>query len=308
MRLAAENLGEMYDLLRELPKPIAVFDFTAGELGSELWGAQYLGKLFYEKWRNEASVVALCWKGCCLMYENVSDVQIEFLDKEDSMRGNQAHDCGRSRFHWLKETRHQARINEIASIVGYSPPTDVRNKRLVHDFGVDQARILEKLIEWYTESQYVFKPPGERLIEDDYIGLFSRNEPGGHWRNTKQWQIELFHSWTRRYGLRLVVVADLWPRELPADMVHIKPEHRDLDLICNVVHYSRLYATPASGAGELAAVFGCNFVSLGQWPVKGDVHLLGKLVESRGFRFFGVLEESGGKVACEVERCLKSQS
>lgn len=308
MRLAAENLEEIYDLLRKLPKPVAVFDFTAGELGSELWGAQYLGKLFYEKWCDEASVVALCWKGCCLIYENVSDIQIELLAKEDSVRGNLTHDCGRSRFRWLKEMGHQTRINEIPGIVGYSPPIDVRTKRLFHDFGVGQTQILEKLIEWYTETQYVFKPLGERLIEGDYIGLFSRNEPDGHWRNTKQWQIELFYSWARRYGLRLVVVADLWPRDLPTDVVHIRPEHRDLDLICNVVHYSRFYATPASGAGELAAVFGCNFVSLGQWPVKGDLHLLGQLVESRGFRYFGVLRESGGRVACEVEKCLMSQS
>lgn len=84
-------------------------------------------------------------------------------------------------------------------------------------------------------------------------------------------------------------MADLWPRPLPSDVIHIKPIYRDLDLIGNIVRYSWLYATPASGAGEVAAILGCNFLPLAKWPTKGDEQLLRKMVAVRGFKHFDVL-------------------
>lgn len=303
MRYEAANLDEIYSILADMPGPLAVLDFMTGELGYEVLATQCFGGHFYKKWRKRSRVVALCWKGCCLIHENVSDDQIELTSAEDSMQGNRAHDCGRSRLKWLREAGHESYIRGIAGVIGYSPPTHARNKRLYRRYGMDQVAIFQKLAKQYGETQYVFQPPEKRLIEENYIVAFCRNLPTGSHRNTEPWQLELFRQWANRYGLRLAIIADLWPREFPADVIHIKPAHRDLDLICNVVHHSLLYGGPASGASELAAIFGCNLVAFGRWP-RGDEGLVGQFVTNRGFRYFGILRTKNDDVARRIEEYL----
>jgi len=306
MRYEAASLDEIYSILADMQGALAVMDFMCGELGYEALASQSLGLRLYKEWKKKALVVALCWKGCCLLYDNVSDDQIEFTNTEDSMRGNWEHDAGKGRLAWLKEMGHGARIDSMPNVVRHSPPMSVRAKRLWHDYGISQTGLHTIPTQWYAKTQFIFQPPSERLIKEDYIALFCRNDPAGDYR-TEPWQIELFHQWAKQFGLRLAVVADLWPRELPPDVIHVKPLHRDLDLICNVVHHSLLYGAPACGAAEVATIFGCNFVLFSRYPIKPNTKLVGGLAESRGFRYFGVLEEPSGEVAKNIAEYLGKQ-
>ena len=84
MQYFAKDLQSVYKILETLPKPLAVLDFMCGPVGCEFSASQSAGGQFYDKWNQDARVVALCWEGASILYSNISNDQIEFTDKARS--------------------------------------------------------------------------------------------------------------------------------------------------------------------------------------------------------------------------------
>ena len=206
MRYSAESLSQIYDILEEMPKPLAVLDFMCGELGWELFVAQALGGRFFDRNKGKSRVVALCWLGGSVLYENVSDDQIEFVDIKKSMKGNRRHDAG-GKIRWLREIGHVSRIQEIG-IFAHLGPTDVSAKGMYRVHGWQDKDVFRNVARRLARTRFVFRSSAPRLIEKPYIAIFDRNDRHHSRRNTKLWQINLFHRWAQKYNLELW--SDFW--------------------------------------------------------------------------------------------------
>lgn len=300
MRHHAKDLQTIYRILEAYPKPLAVLDFFCGEVGCESRAAQSLGGQFYDKHHGEAHVVALCWQGASLLYTNLSDDQIEFTDKKRSRSGDKRHDGGR-KIHWLTKMGHKGSMKKT-NIVVRQAPQDVSEKAMIRMHKLDVVKQWTQAEERLTRTGFVFSAGGRRLIQDPYIALFDRNERHQPERNTRRWQIDLFHKWAREFGFRLVVISDFYPRSQPDNVIRLT-FNRDLDLLCNITRHSVLYAAPASGAADAGLVFGCDFVLMSPRPKKLR-NVLPKLITGRGFQHFGLLDSPDGAVANKVKEYL----
>lgn len=301
MRYYAKDLQTIYRILETYPGPVAVLDFFCGEVGCEIRAAQSLGGQFYDQYRDTIRVVALCWQGASLLYTNLSDDQIEFTDKKRSRSGNKRHDGGR-KIRWLNQMGHGDHIKRIKNVVAYQAPQDVAEKVVerMHGLGSDKQWVLGQ--ERLTRTGFVFSVGGKRLIQNPYIALFDRNEKHQPERNTRRWQINLFHKWAREFGLRLAIISDFYPRSQPDNVIRFT-FNRDFDLLCNITQHSILYAAPASGAGDAGMTFGCNFVGLCAWS-RRTKDIMPSVVRGRGFQHFGILAAPDGMVANKVKEYL----
>ena len=322
MRYVAHALEEVHDILASFDGPIAIADFFAGEIGTEvLCYAQTLIYNFYHAHKDHAHVVALCWRGCSLLYSNVSHSQIEFSNTEVSLLGNVGH-SGEEKYQWLLENGHVEKVAAMDNVVERFGPCYWKGHAVDHLQGLvprhheyvetlgGRAKTSPKakfMADQLVETGAVFRSP-LLPVQSRYIAIFDRNEKLEPHRNTKLWQIELFHEWAQELGIKLVVMAGLYSRSgLPDDIIHLTPVHRDMDLLCSVMQNALIYAAPESGAGDLAALFGCNYVSLMEWSRGrkwfGEELLRG--LRERGFHYFGVLGEPDGPVARRVEVYLR---
>lgn len=286
VRLEAKNLHELYGILEEMPKPIAVIDFISGEMGYELLMAQVLGGLFYDFYRNVAKVIALCWIGGSLLYSNVSDIQIELVDVEKSIRGNRKHQAVR-RLEWLKSQSHS--IQNIDGIIAHFPPTCPSQKLFKRIYGLSQDELIQLWVDRIAETRPVFNSEVLK-IETPYIVVFDRNDVHQPERNTKLWQIALLHQMTQKHGLDLVLISGFNPRPAPSEM-RFSLVHRDLDLLCNLTQRAVFFAGPPSGMTTTAIMFGCNFLSLGHFYGDRDKTAT-KIIGLCGFQHLGFFVES----------------
>lgn len=324
MRHKSADLEKIYRILRKLDKPIALFDFLSGEMGYEALCAQAICGRFADDVGRAAPVVALAWAGCALWYENVSPHQVILDDVEQSMHGNLRH-RGEPRWAWLTIKDHRERIGEIEGIIKHVGPSywgggHVDDERLAgfirphfltpaEGLKTNREGIIKSAANRLEKTGYIFQPPGERLVAEPYIALFDRNEQRTLERNTKKWHIKWLQRVAKACGVRLVVVSGLHPRTLPDDVIHFRPQGRDIDLLCNVVRHALFFASPPCGAAEVAAVLGCDFLALGHLGVGHDD--LVRMVTGRGFRFLGVMEGKRDKrtqkmVRHHIEKCLAS--
>ena len=310
MQYFAKDLQSVYKILETMPKPLAVLDFMCGPVGCEFSASQSAGGLFYDKWNQDARVVALCWDGASILYSNVSDDQIEFTDKVLSRLGDNEWKGWKKKF-WLAEQGHKAKIDAIAGIVAHGGPYDVSNKAIRRDYGLGNAKRWRIIKERLTRTGYVFSTGNPPLVQEPYIAIFDRNEPSDPKRNSRTWQVELFRHWASRLGFKLVVVSDFHPRQWQ-DAIHIPFADRNLDRLCNVISHAVLYTAPASGSGHAGMIFGSNFVLLcaawwRTWPmITRDI--MPGVLEGRGFRHFGVLDSPDGEVANNVKEYLEKKS
>ena len=300
MRHSAGNLSEVYDVLADLSRdhgPLAVCDFICGELGYEALLAQAVCGRFYDLHSSRYPVVALTWKGCSITYANVSHHQVELQDAVLSTLGNVQH---RGEYRWAKLVLldHRTEVERSGRVTEHLGPLfwiggHVNDPRLVGyirhgflHFTPNRAGIIRAARERLVNSGFVFLSMCSPHVQDSYIAIFDRNEPPQRkpGRNTPlEWL-----GWARRLadimGVKLVVVSGLNPREeIDAD-VFIKPAHRDLYLIHDIIHFSKLFITPPCGIGELACILGCNlYAPKGLGSGTRDFQ---RMLEGRGFRMF----------------------
>lgn len=309
MKYFAKDLRSVYGILETLPKPLAVLDFMCGTVGGECPVTQSVGGQFYDKWSRDAKVVALCWEGASVLYSNVSDDQIEFTDKVLSRLGDRD-GKGWKRKYWLEKQGHGNRIAAIAGIVARCGPIDTSAKGMKKYYGMDHTKQWKMLEERLTRTGHVFSTGNPPLIQEPYIAIFDRNERISPRRNTHKWQVHLFRHWAQSFGFKPVVISDFYPRQWE-DVIRIPFADRNLDRLCNIIHYSVLYAAPASGSADAGQVFGCNFVQLvldtnDVWPILTKT-MLPSVIEGRGFQHFGILDSPDGEVANKVGEYLKEK-
>jgi len=299
----ANTLPEIYKIIEAISGPKAIIDFISGEMGNEVLLSQSLGGVFYDKHQHQHRVIALTWKGCSLLYTNVSHDQIELDNDEISPEWNKnRHTTGEQRFNWLLRQRHRDGLQSLSNIRarlgpfwlfcgvtigGYS-----RNGYFVKTgFYKQYGRYWRLATNRLGATQPVFDA-GAPLVQDEYISLFDRHERHEPDRNVQLWQINLFHNWAKQLGIKLVIISDLYPRKLPEGVIRIQSSHRDMTVIANIVKNSLLHGAPASGAGELACVFGCNYVQIGNSA--STISLLynplvfAPILRVRGYQHFGL--------------------
>lgn len=319
MRYFVRNLQGLYETLDRIPGPKALLDFLCGEMGYEVLMAQALGGSFYEKHKGRARVVACCWKGSALVYSNVSDDQIELDNLEVSTLGSRLH-RGEDKWDWLVQQGHLEKGAALGGVIqrlgpyywgngapdanrlqGVSAPPPLDSRQVCYSGFV--KFISRRLV----AEQFRFQPYGERLVQQPYISVFDRNETHQPHRNTQLWQIELMRSWAQKRGYRLVVISDLYPRPLPDDVIRFSPPHRDMEMLCNIVRYSTLHASPTCGAAEWAQVVGCHYLQLTPYTADYSPSLFMDLLKNRGFRYFGVFDKRNPWVEWRVQRYLSGK-
>ena len=308
MRYYAKDLYFVYKILETLPKPLAVLDFMCGGVGDEIGAVQSFGGQFYDRWSQNARVVALCWEGASLLYANVSDDQIEFTDKAQSMLGNKEGKPWKRQY-WLKEQGHTERLAAIAGTVARKGPFNASGQAMKRDYNIDTPQRWRMIKERLTRTGYVFSTGNPPLIQEPYIAIFDRNERFSPMRNTRHWQVKLFRRWAKDFGFKLVVISDFYPRRWWEDVIRFSFADRNFDRLCNIIRHSVLYAAPPSGSGCAGMVFGCNFVNLCEeplWPMLFRDVIPG-VFEGRGFRYFGTLTELNGEVADNVREYLAEE-
>jgi len=297
----AKTLSEVYEIIESISGFKAIIDFISGEMGNEVLLSQSLGGIFYDKHQQHHRVIALTWKGCSLLYDNVSHDQIELVNADINAEWNKnRYTTGEQRFNWLVKQRHRSRLLALANIrfrlgafwlscgvtIGGHSRKGYFAKR---GFNQRYGRYWQLATNRLGRTQPLFNA-GLPLVKGAYISLFDRHERHDPKRNTQLWQIRLFHNWAKQLGIKLVIVSGLYPRKLPKDIIRIHSPHRDMIAIANIVQHSLLHGATASGAGELACVFGCNFV---QFCDTIDYHLYNPLIFApilrvRGYKHFGL--------------------
>lgn len=305
MRYQASTLNHIYEILSEMEKPIALFDFVSGEMGYEALCAQAVCGRLYDNFASKIPVVALCWKGGSLLYDNVSHHQIELGDIGLSMIGNFSH-RGEIRWASLVLNRHRDCIESIAGITEYIPAMywvggHVSERRLLgylspdrleeQGYPVTRQSLIYCTKERLVETQFIFGSDDAKLIETPYIALFDRNEPRAgrsRERNVILWHINLIYNIAKSFGLRLVVIHGLHPRRLVEDVMYVDMGHRDMDRLCNIIRNSLLFVTPACGVAEVATIFGCNLLTTQRLGV-GHNDLI-EMITRRGFDYLDVLD------------------
>ena len=308
-RYRAKSLGEVYAILEDIAKPVAVFDFLSGEMGYEALCAQAVGGWFFDAVRDKhgpaVPVIALAWKGCALWYENVSDHQIELDDVDLSTLGNTRHK-GEPRWAWLVLADHRERMDGIGGVIECFGPCywggggvdDARLSGFVRlgnlPFEANRAGLIEQTHRRLVDSKFFFRSTGGPVVCDPYIAVFDRNEQATRQpkRNTQGWQLRWLYELAKDTGHRLVVLAGLNPRHnLPRDVIHLTPKHRDIDHLFAVARGAALFAAPACGAAEVACILGCSFLALGNLG-RGHDKLL-EMQTGRGFAAFGPMMRLG---------------
>ena len=305
----AKTLSEVYEIIEAISGSKAIIDFISGEMGNEVLLSQSLGGVFYDRHQQHNRVIALTWKGCSLLYDNVSHDQIELVSDDINAEWNKnRYTTGEQRFNWLLRQQHRSRLLALSNIRfrlgafwiscgvtigGYSREGYFAKGGFNQQYGRYWRIATNRL----GKTQPVFNT-GSPLVEGAYLSLFDRHERHDPKRNTQLWQIRLFHSWAKQLGIKLVVISGLYPRKLPQDIIRIHSPHRDMTAIANIVQNSLLHGAPASGAGELACVFGCNFVQLGDNSSLGS-HLYNPLIFApilrvRGYKHFGLFNPEKG--------------
>jgi hypothetical protein len=306
MKYFAKKLPSIYEILKTLPKPLALLDFMCGTLGGEVTVTQGVGGQFYDKWHQDARVVALCWEGASILYSNISDDQIEFTDRRQSRRGDKV-GKGWKRKYWLAGRGHREKITAIPGIIAHGGPYDVSAKGMKKWHGLDMVTQWKMIKERLVRTDHVFSTGEPPLVQEPYIAIFDRNEQIQPERNTHMWQINLFRQWAQDLGFKLVVISDFYPRRHQG-VIHIPFADRNLDRLCNIIRHSVLYAAPASGSGSVGMVFGCNFVHLcmAWWDVWPTItrNVMPGVVKGRGFQDFGVLDDPSSEVARKVGEYL----
>ncbi|MEL6438056.1 MAG: hypothetical protein AAFQ80_02200 [Cyanobacteria bacterium J06621_8] len=305
----AKTLSEVYEITESISRSKAIIDFISGELGNEVLLSQSLGGLFYDRHQQQNRVIALTWEGCSLLYDNVSHDQIELVSKDINAEWNKnRYTTGEQRFNWLARQQHGNRLLALSkirsrlgpfwlscgvTIGGYSRKGYFSKKGFNKQYRSYWRTATNRL----SRTKPVFDA-GLPLVKGNYISLFDRNERHNPKRNTKAWQIRLFHNWAQQLGIKLVVISGLYPRKLPKDIIRIHYPHRNLTAIANIVQHSLLHGATASGAGELACVFGCNFVQLGDSSSIGfdlyDPLIFAPTLRVRGYKHFGLFNTEQG--------------
>lgn len=299
----AKTLSEVYEIIETISGSKAIIDFISGEMGNEVLLSQSLGGVFYDRHQQENRVIALTWKGCGFLYDNVSHDQIELVSEDIHAEWNKnRYSTGEQRFNWLVKQQHRTRLMDLSqirfrlgpfwlscgmTIGGYSRQGYFAKRGFNKQYGRYWRIATNRL----GRTQPVFNA-GSPLVADTYLSLFDRHERHEPKRNTQLWQIHLFHRWAKQLGIKLVVISGLYPRKLPKDIIRIHSPHRDLTAIANIVQHSLLHGAPASGAGELACVFGCNFVQLGDNSSFGsplyNPLIFAPILRVRGYKHFGL--------------------
>lgn len=321
MRYQALTLDHIYTILSDMEKPIALFDFVSGEMGYEALCAQAVCGRFYDNFASKMPVVALCWKGGSLLYSNVSHHQIEIDDIAISISGNLQH-RGENRWAHLVLNWHRNCIEEIPDIIEYIPAMywvggHVDERRLLGYLSPDyfearQYSITRRSLIQYTkkrlaETQFIFNSATPRIIEVPYIALFDRNEPRigkSQGRNTLLWHIELMQNVAEILGIQLVIISGLHPREPIGDIIYVEMQHRNMDLLCNVIRNSLLFIAPACGIAEVAVIFGCDLLVTQRLGVGHD-DLINMIIQ-RGFDYLGILDKQdyGHIIEYVKSKCL----
>lgn len=306
MRYFAKNLRGVYEILETLPKPLAVYDFASLVVGHEVRVAQGKGVRFYNKYRDSAHVVALCWGGAGILYSNISDDQIELVDKEPCRLGNRKRQFWK-KIRWLGDQGHRKRLAAIEGIMVRYDPHNVKDRAVRKRMGGFNflAAHWKRIGKQLHRTQHVFSTGGPPLIRGSYIAIYDRNERHQPERNVHKWQIELFRCWAKEFGLRLVVISDFYPRQWK-DTIRMPFVDRNLNRLCNVIRHSALYAAPSSGCGNAGMIFGCNFVALSKWSNRA-ADLPANACEGRGFQYFGFLDKPDGTVANKIREYLKGK-
>lgn len=299
----AHSLPQIYDIITAIDGPKAIIDFTSGELGNEVLLSQSLGGKFYDRHHTQACVIALTWKGCGILYSNVSHYQIELVNDEIRADWNKnRYTTGENRFNWLMRQQHGRKLAALPDIGarlgpfwlscgqtlgGYSRGAHFAKLEFQRQYG----RYWRIAIDRLGRTQPTFEV-GEPLVPQPYVSVFDRHDRHDPRRNTQPWHLSLFKRWADVLGLKLVVISDFYPRSLPEGVIRFQFPHRDMKTMANIVTYSLLHGAPASGAAELALVFGCHFVQLCDCAAAG-FHLYNPLMfapmsRGRGYQHFGV--------------------
>lgn len=291
MILKPSTLGEIYELIGSLDSSIALFDFTCGELGYEVLMAQSVGREFYLEHRDTHKVVALCWKGCSVLAENISDIQVELDNTDVSIIGNKKH-RGNPRYNWLEEMGHWESIEMLPNVKERFGPVywggDRRGIAGRSEMKVSCDKIREIATRNVVEYGKVIRPLAPIVIDGNYTVLFDRNEKHQRKRNTRLEHIEHFYKESKDKGESLVILSGLYPREdLPGDVIRFQPRHRDIDLLCSLIRHCSLFVCPDSGMGEAGLVLGTNMVLI---SVLNELNkkrwdLMSSMATARGFTF-----------------------
>ena len=303
----ADSLDKIYGILAAMDKPIAVFDFLSGELGYEFLTAQVFGGEFFDAHRDNARVVALCWKGMPVAYQHVSHDQIEFIDIKASIKGNRKHQGGR-RYRWLAQQKHGTKVRGINGVVAYHLSLNPSEKALIQRYKINQTELFRKMVNRLIDKQITFESfPGWRAILTPYILVFDRTDKHQSDRNTRWWQLETLKKVADRYDCTLAIRSGFQPRrKFPKGILHYGPEDRQLGLMCNLVRHALFFAGPVSGLTTTGVAFGCNFLSLGTRKIKQHDELMVRVIEERGFEYLGLMNERG-KVPERIEEFLNER-
>ena len=301
----AHSLSQIYDIIIAIDGSKAIIDFISGELGNEVLISQSLGGKFYDRHHDQRCVIALTWKGCGILYSNVSHHQIELVNDDIRSEWNKnRYTTGENRFNWLMRQQHGRKLAQLPNIDarlgpfwlscgqtlgGYSQGGYFAKIEFQRQYGRYWRLAIDRL--GRTRPTFDVGPP---LVSQPYISVFDRHDRHDPRRNTQPWHLRLFKSWADQLSLKLVVISDFYPRPLPEDVIRFQFPHRDMKAIANIVTHSLLHGAPASGAAEIALVFGCHFVQLCDCSVAG-FHLYNPLMfvpmsRGRGYQHFGVFK------------------
>lgn len=309
--VVVKNLDELYAVLHSLEKPIALWDFFSGELGHETLYVQALGGKFYDDNKASTRVVALCWKGCAILHQNTSDVQIELDDVEVATMDSEAH-RGEGRYNWLVSDRdHVEAIDAIPGIMERFGPAYWQNgKRNSLRGRIPTNHYLEQdgyRTEWHGATNYIadrlartgFRfDAGEPIIARPYLSLFDRNDKLKTFRNTQDWHFQFARELADDNGLELAVLKGWYTRPCPVKAIEFHAKHRDLRTFINVITRAAIHLSPPSGTSELAMVAGCDLAALSYY--KEHEALGEKLLRRRGFQYFNYLTDLNCDLADEV--------
>lgn len=303
----AHTLSDVYEILRSLDGPVALFDFFSGELGHETLYGLACALKFHKDHADNAQVVALTWKGTGILYQPASSVQIELDDVGVATMDSAVH-RGEGRYRWALAQGHVEAIDAIPGIVARFGPAfwqggkgwwlqgNVESKRYLEAGGytTNWTGATQMIADFMARTGFRFNA-GERMIARPYISLFDRNDKMKPKRNTYPWHFELARQIADECHLGLVVLKGWYARPSPVPALEFHAKHRDLRTFINVVANSILHLSPPSGTSELAMVTGCNLASLAHYPHHGPLSEI--LLKRRGFEYIEAFEPDDAGVA-----------
>lgn len=317
-RYTAKTLDGIYEILRGLDGPVALFDFFSGEMGHESMYGFACALKFHGDHRDTRRVVALTWKDCGILYQPVSDVQIE-LDDVDVATMDSVKHRGEGRWSWLMDQGHVEAVDALPNITARFGPAFWQGGKgwwlqgCVESKGYLEANgyktnwdgSLRFIHDRWQQERFTFDA-GPRRFERPYLALFDRNDILKTFRNTLDCHFEFARELADENGLDLVVYKGWYARPSPVEAVELYSKHRDLWTFVNVVQNCELFLSPPSGASELAMLVGCDHVQLR--PYKQHPLLADFWLTKRGWRYFGVLEgELDEALMAEVRQFVREK-